>query len=46
MNTLKYYQYLYEFDVNHKVCYICEEEFQNKDKNFSEVKDCCHYLKI
>ena len=36
---------LYEFDMNHKVCYISEKEFQNKDKNVNKVKHCCRYWK-
>ena len=31
---------------NAKICYICNEKFENKylkDKNYSKVRDQCHY---
>ena len=31
---------------NAKICYICEEKFENKyfkDKKYYKVRDCCHY---
>ena len=28
---------------NAKICYICKEKFENKDKKYCKVRDHCHY---
>ena len=33
--------------INAKICYICNEKFQNKyvkDKKYSKVRDLCNYI--